>query len=152
MESEKEIKLEIRKSKDLIENQNIKLIMRRPDNAVLGILTKMDITILDETESSCIFGKIDNSNPSQVPDKNPSIQLPPTDIWNTPTDPVPVLPPKIPGLEAYPPAGPVDSQMPKLPPVYDPVNKAAAKRLVRNPVLFCQTNQRHDYHLFFACF
>ncbi|XP_063718198.1 FRAS1-related extracellular matrix protein 1-like isoform X3 [Symsagittifera roscoffensis] len=129
MESEKEIKLEIGKSKDLIENQNIKLIMRRPDNAVLGILTKMDITILDETESSCIFGKIDNSNPSQVPDKNPSIQLPPTDIWNTPTDPVPVLPPKIPGLEAYPPAGPVDSQMPKLPPVYDPVNKAAAKRL-----------------------
>ena len=137
MESEKEIKLEIRKSEELILNQNIKLIMRRPDNAVLGIRTKMDIEILDETDSQCIFGtRMPPSKTLPGSNQNPKPPKVNTDFPQLPPDD-----PVLGGGTKNPPWGPNEFVPPSAAPVlevsgkpsgpYNPVDKEEARKLVR---------------------
>ena len=151
MESEKEIKLEIRKSEELNTNQNIKLIMRRPDNAVLGKKIKMDIQILDETDPQCIFGNIKTPD-NKKSDKNDNYPSKGNNDFN-PKPPnsdqdFPILPPSRPGLEEgsrkgggenkgnnyfVPPSldPGFESGGAKSPGSYNPVDKEAARELVR---------------------
>ncbi|XP_075252227.1 FRAS1-related extracellular matrix protein 1-like isoform X3 [Convolutriloba macropyga] len=135
MESEKEIKLEIRKSEELILNQNIKLIMRRPDNAVLGIRTKMDIEILDETDSQCIFGtRMPPSKTLPGSNQNPKPPKVNTDFPQLPPDD-----PVLGGGTKNPPWGPNEFVPPSAAPVlevsgkpsgpYNPVDKEEARKL-----------------------
>ncbi len=144
VESEKEIKLEISKSEDMIFDQNIKLIMRRPDNAVLGIYAKMDIKILDETDPSCVMGKVDNSLGGDEGMKTGH-------VWNQPP-----APPKRISIDEspLPPSPPLVPSLPESGVTYDPVNKDQARSLVRSLLSLntLLTSQHSSFHAISSLF